>query len=145
MLWTRRGWRSGGRQEYNACAKGCGRGAATQCLRQGLSVVARNWEKEGKGPRARLIPEDVCTAFRADWGCDKIGSDGGESHGDTARREVVIEFVHDVCEGEYGGTAMSVGNPGRGEREPETAGARDEVGVGNGALEKSRPFDGVCM
>ena len=99
---------------------------------QGLSVEARNGEKEGKRPRARLIPEEFALHSGRIGACDKIGSDGGESPVDTARREVVIEFVHDVCEGEYGGTAMSVGSPGRGEREPETARARDEVGVGNG-------------
>ena len=38
---------------------------------------------------------------------------------------------------------MGIGNPGRGERKPETARARNEVGVGNGAWEKSQPLDGV--
>ena len=40
---------------------------------------------------------------------------------------------------------MGVGSSGRGEREPETARARDEVGVGKWALKKSRPFDGVYV
>ena len=40
---------------------------------------------------------------------------------------------------------MGVGSPGRGEREPETARARDEVRVGNGALEEVAAFRwGLC-
>ena len=61
-------------------------------------VVRRGQELgEGrKGSEGTTNSGGVRTAFRADRGCDKIGSDEGESHGDTTRREVVIEFVHDV-------------------------------------------------
>lgn len=34
------------------------RGRATQYMHQGLSVVAREWDRERKGVRARLLPKE---------------------------------------------------------------------------------------
>jgi len=41
----------------------------------------------------------IFTTFREYWGCDKVGGDGGESIGDTAGREVVVQCVYGVREG----------------------------------------------
>lgn len=41
-------------------------------------------------------PGDVCTPFGKDRGCDETGGDGGESTGDTERREIVIKYIHGI-------------------------------------------------
>ena len=41
----------------------------------------------------------IFTTIREYWGCDKVGGDGGESIGDTAGREVVVQCIYGVREG----------------------------------------------
>lgn len=60
-------------------------------------------------------------------GMTRLGTMGGESHSHKARRGVVVELVHGVSEGIYGGSAMGFGDFVLGKHRSETAGTRNEV------------------
>ena len=62
------------------------RSQATYCLRRGLSRVAEAWEKERRGEKARLVPEEFLLHSGRIWGRNEVGGDGGVSTGEREER-----------------------------------------------------------
>lgn len=60
-------------------------------------------ERRGRGSGARLIPEEFA------W-YHETGGDVSESHGHEAKIKVGVKFVHGLCEGENGRSAMGLGD-----------------------------------
>ena len=52
------------------------RGRATQCLRDGIASVGERWREEGRGARARLIPEELVLHSERIGGATKLVARG---------------------------------------------------------------------
>lgn len=58
--------------------------------------MADAWEKKGRGDNARLVPEEFVLHSGGIWRRNEVGRDRGESTGDTAGREVVVQRIYGV-------------------------------------------------
>lgn len=86
------------------------RGQAIHCLRQGMSIVADTWEKEGGGEKARLVAEEF-ELHSGRIGClTRLAVMGGDFTGDIAGRDMFVEFVYGLREGEHGGPSVDIGS-----------------------------------
>lgn len=89
-------------------------------ISRGQGVGERRGDWEGM-----TGPGRIRTAFGGDWGCDEAGGDWGESTGDTAKGEVIVQRIYGVRKGEHRGSAVGVVSLVGLEGEQEAAGTRN--------------------
>lgn len=72
-----------------------------------------------------MIPGDFALYSRRIGGATGLAEMGARALCDTARREVVVKCVDELCQSDYEGSAKGVGGRFEKEQERKTAGARN--------------------